>query len=110
MLRILSVLLLGLLAGCMSTEEQLAVLQENNAISATPSTSPGFDYTVLIRNLRPLGVDPTLRADRERIVAGYLGAKCPTPTIVDETELTTNQPMLSKSSKDYAVRVACARS
>jgi hypothetical protein len=97
------------LAACVDTQEQLRTLEEYGGISAAPSNgAPDYDYTVIIRNLRQVGVDPTLKADRERLSSAFLGSRCPNHRVVGETELATSNPMLDRSrSKDYAVRVKC---
>lgn len=97
---------LALLSACVGVNDQLATLRQYNAISASPSTTPDYDWSVLIRNLEPLGVDMS-KVGRERLAVGYLGDKCPNGTIVSETEMATTMPGLRQTSKDYAVRVKC---
>jgi hypothetical protein len=97
---------LGLLTACIGTDEQIRTLQQYDAISASPSTVADYDYSVVIRNLEPLGVDMT-KVGRERIAVTFLGARCPNGKVVSETEMATTVPGQNSTARDYAVRVKC---
>lgn len=100
--------LLVILTACVSTEDQLRTLQQYGAISASPATGTDYDYSVVIRNLRPLGIDTGNPVDRQRLAAAYLGSKCPQSRIVSETELATATPgLVGTRMKDYAIRLKC---
>ncbi|KAB0676569.1 hypothetical protein [Aureimonas leprariae] len=82
-------------------------MQQYNAISSSPSTDPAYDYSVILRNLKPLGVDMANPVDRQKLAVAYLGDKCPNGKIVSETALKTTMPGLGPSDMDYAVRLKC---
>lgn len=98
--------LLALVAGCAATGNY-GVLVTNGAINFAPATGPGNSYEVTFKNVRDVGYDGDVRADRVQAVAALLGEKCLRPVFVDETTIETGTLPFGRPVRTYIAKVQC---
>ncbi len=96
------------LIGCAGSQSHLRILESGNAISVTPSSAPGHDFVVSIRNVKDFGYDPDDKATRDTTALQMLREQCPAGRVVGETVVNTGTFALGNPARNYLVQVKCA--
>lgn len=108
MSRVLATLLCAaVLAGCAGTQTQMRLLENQNALRVEPTSGPGYDYTVVVKNVKDVGYNPDNRADRESIALRAISTQCPSAAIAKEEVIETGTYLLGNPSRDYFMRIRC---
>ena len=96
-----------LLAGCAGLQSGAPAAQEDEPISVQPSQSAGYDYLVIVRNIRNLGFDPSDQAARGTAALSALKSQCDTPQIIGETVVKSDRYFQGDQARSYEVKVRC---
>jgi hypothetical protein len=102
-----AVLCAAALAGCAGTQSQMRLLENQNALRVEPTSGPGYDYTVVVKNVKDIGYNPDNKADRESIALRAIGTQCPSAVIAKEEVIETGAYLLGNPSRDYFMRIRC---
>ncbi|MCP1550721.1 MULTISPECIES: hypothetical protein [Methylorubrum] len=95
------------LAGCAGTQSQMRLLENQNALRIEPTSGPGYDYTVVVKNVKDVGYNPDNKADRDDIALRAIAAQCPNAAITKEEAIETGTYLLGNPSRDYFMRIRC---
>jgi hypothetical protein len=98
---------MALLAGCAGTQSQMRLLESSNALRVEPTSGPGYDYTVVVKNVKDIGYNPDIKADRESVALRAIRTQCPAGVIVKEEVVETGTYLLGNPSRDYFMRIRC---
>jgi hypothetical protein len=96
------------ISGCAGTQSHLRTLEQINALSVAPASSPTHDFVVSIRNVKDPGYDPDNKATRDATALSALKTQCPAGRIVGETVVDTGTYALGNPARTYMVQVKCA--
>lgn len=102
------VLLAPAFSGCSGTQSHLRTLEQINALSVAPASSPTHDFVVSIRNVKDPGYDPDIKATRDATALSALKTQCPGGRVVGETVIDTGTYLLGNPARTYAIQVKCA--
>jgi hypothetical protein len=103
----ISLILVAALSGCAGTQSHMRILEQSNAISVAPSSAPGYEYAVSVRNVKDIGYNPNNKADRDSVALRYMASQCPKGRIVGETPLNTGTYLLGDPAITYIMHVKC---
>ena len=72
-----------------------------------PSQSAGYDYLIIIRNMKNLGFEPNDQSARDRAALAALKNQCDTPQIVGESVVNSEGGLFGNPTRRYEVKVRC---
>lgn len=91
-----------------SCQGQMRALESGGALRAEPSTRPGSDYVVHVKNTIDFGYDPDDKAIREKYALELMKTECPNARVVDEGVITTGTYLTGRPSKTYSLYIKCS--
>ena len=94
-------------AACAGTQSHMRILENSNALRVEPTPGPGYDYTVVVRNVKDIGYNPDNRADREGIARMAIQPQCPSAALVKEDVIEKGEYLLGNAAREYFIRVRC---
>lgn len=95
------------LAGCKGEDLRLRSLEHDNALRVEPSSTPGADYVVTLRNLIDIGYNPDDKPTRDAVALRTLREQCPRGQVVGETVIATGTYLDGRPSRTYSMRIKC---
>ena len=107
MVRMVAALVCAASVGGCGVDARVRTMDSYGQMSVEKSRSPGSDYTVSIKNIADIGVDPDDKPTRDRMVLTYISGQCPAGQIVGEDAIETGKTPLGVQMRTYQVRVKC---
>ena len=107
---LVAVVLAVLMVGCSTTDGFIEGQIRGGAFSFTPSSSPDYDYNVVIKRVFDFGIDTSKPEDRIKVMKKMMGHLCPNPIVIHEDYVDQGKASLTGVKfGTYLLKVSCPK-